>query len=365
MTAPGFANPRMWTWVAIALIASGLVWLLSPILAPFLAGAIIAYVLNPLVNRISGRYAGRTLAVLIVLVLVMVVVVALMLVVVPLFYKEARMMSERLPDFLTWLNNHVAPLVQSHMGVAIVFDLESAKLFMTQLLQSNRGLVQQLLGSLQIGGLALLGFAVNLLLVPVVLFYLLRDWNDLLARIDRIIPRRRRAQILGLAREVDVVLAEFLRGQLLVILVMVCFYSGALWLTGLEFALPIGVITGGLVFIPYIGAFIGFVLGTVAALLQFDAFSGVLFVWLAFAIGQALEGMLVTPLLVGKRIGLHPVAVIFALLAFGQVFGFFGVLLALPASAALLVGIRHLGAAYLAGPLYGNPVDASREDGEK
>jgi len=354
MTAPGFANPRMWTWLAIALIAAGLVWLLSPILAPFLAGAIIAYVLNPLVNRITGRYAGRTLSVLIVLVLVGVVFVALMLVVVPLFYKEARMMSERLPDFLTWLNNHVAPLVQSHLGVGIVFDLESVKMFTSQFLQSNRGLVQQMLGSLQIGGLALLGFAINLLLVPVVLFYLLRDWNALLRRIDKVLPRDRRAQIVGRAREIDAVLAEFLRGQLLVILVMICFYSGALWLTGLDFALPIGVITGGLVFIPYVGAFIGFVLGTIAALLQFDTLSGVLFVWLAFAIGQALEGMLVTPLLVGKRIGLHPLAVIFALLAFGQVFGFFGVLLALPASAALLVGIRHIGAAYMAGPLYGN-----------
>src|SRR5450631_2961053 len=231
MTAPGFANPRMWTWLAIALIAAGLVWLLSPILAPFLAGAIIAYVLNPLVNRISGRYAGRTLAVLIVLVLVTVVFVGLMLVVVPLFYKEARMMSERLPDFLTWLNNHVAPLIQSHLGIALIFDLESVKLFTTQLIQSNRGLVQQLLGSLQIGGLALLGFVINLLLVPVVLFYLLRDWNELLVRIDRVLPRQRRAQITGFAREIDAVLAEFLRGQLLVIVVMICFYSGALWLT--------------------------------------------------------------------------------------------------------------------------------------
>ncbi len=152
-------------------------------------------------------------------------------------------------------------------------------------------------------------------------------------------------------------LAEFLRGQLLVIVVMVLFYSTALWLTGLEFALPIGIITGGLVFLPYIGAFIGTVLGTIAALLQFDSFTGVLFVWLAFGLGQTLEGTLVTPLLVGKRIGLHPVAVIFSLLAFGQVFGFFGVLLALPASAALLVGMRHLGSAYLASDLYRGTTD--------
>ncbi len=359
MNGLGFANPRMWAWLVIASIGGWLVWLLSPILAPFLAGAIIAYVLNPLVNRLSATL-GRSLAVVAAILLTAIVVGALLLVVLPLFYKEARMMFERLPDFLTWLNNNVAPLMQAHMGVSIIFDLESAKLFLTQLLQTNKGLVSQILGSLQIGGLALLGFLVNLLLVPVVLFYLLRDWNDLIARIDRMIPRQRRAQVAGIAGEIDAVLAEFLRGQLLVIVVMVAFYSGALWIAGLDFALPIGIITGGLVFIPYVGAFIGTVLGTVAALLQFDSFTGVLFVWVAFGAGQALEGMLVTPMLVGKRIGLHPVAVIFALLAFGQVFGFFGVLLALPASAALLVGMRHLGAAYLASPLYGRDTDPSR-----
>ena len=154
-------------------------------------------------------------------------------------------------------------------------------------------------------------------------------------------------------REVDAVLAEFLRGQLLVILVMSLFYVLSLWLAQLEFALPIGLITGLLSIIPYAGALIGFVLASMAALMQFDSLWGVAWVWLAFGVGQALEGMVVTPWLVGERIGLHPVAVIFALLAFGHVFGFFGVLLALPASAALLVAGRHLRQAYLAGTLYG------------
>jgi predicted PurR-regulated permease PerM len=154
-------------------------------------------------------------------------------------------------------------------------------------------------------------------------------------------------------REVDSVLAEFLRGQVTVILVMSVYYVLALWLAGLDFALPIGLITGLLVFVPYVGALLGFLLGTVAALMQFDGLWGLLWVWLAFGVGQTLEGMAVTPLLVGERIGLHPVAVIFALLAFGQLFGFFGILLALPASAALLVALRHLRGAYLASSLYG------------
>jgi predicted PurR-regulated permease PerM len=167
------------------------------------------------------------------------------------------------------------------------------------------------------------------------------------------IPRHLHAKARQLLREIDAVLAEFLRGQIVVILVMCVYYVTALWLARLQFALPIGIITGVLVFIPYVGALTGFLLGTIAALMQFDSAAGLLWVWLAFAVGQALEGTTVTPLLVGERIGLHPVAVIFALLAFGQVFGFFGVLLALPASAALLVGLRHLRRAYLESALYG------------
>jgi predicted PurR-regulated permease PerM len=203
--------------------------------------------------------------------------------------------------------------------------------------------------------MALLAFLVNLLLVPVVLFFLLRDWNGLVARVDAMIPRHLHKRARSIFAEIDAVLAEFLRGQMIVMLVMSVYYSTALWIAGLEFALPIGVITGLLVIIPYVGAFTGILLGIAAAAMQFGTIEGVAWVALAFAIGQALEGMVVTPLLVGERIGLHPVAVIFALLAFGQVFGFFGVLLALPASAALLVALRHVQRAYLAGPLYGGP----------
>jgi len=149
------------------------------------------------------------------------------------------------------------------------------------------------------------------------------------------------------------VLAQWLRGQLLVVVIMSAYYIATLWLAGLEFALPIGIITGLAVIVPYVGIVFGFALASVTALLGSGGLAGLLWVWLAIAIGQGLEGMIVTPKVVGERIGLHPVAVIFALLAFGSVFGFFGVLLALPASAALLVGLRHLRTAYLAGPLYG------------
>jgi predicted PurR-regulated permease PerM len=355
MAASPFADPRLLAWLAIAIALLAALWLLSPILAPFLFAAILAYVLAPLVERMAARRVPRTLAVVLVLLAALALVVAFALVVLPLFVKELRHLVDRLPAFLAWVNEQLAPWLKDRLGVAFQLDVETVRAIAGDILAGNQDVVAGLLGSLKVGGLALIAFFVNLLLVPVVLFYLLRDWNAIVARVDALIPRAQHAKVLEIVREVDGVLAEFLRGQLLVILVMSAYYVTALWLAGLQFALPIGLITGVLVFIPYVGAATGIVFGTIAGLMQFGAASGVLWVWLAFAIGQALEGMAVTPWLVGERIGLHPVAVIFALLAFGQVFGFFGVLLALPASAALLVGLRHLRQAYLAGPLYGGP----------
>jgi predicted PurR-regulated permease PerM len=306
-----------------------------------------------MVGRLTGRYLPRVVAVVLVLLFASALAVALALVIVPLFIKELRMLAERLPAFLIWLNQEAAPWLRERFGIDIQLDIATVKQLAGSILSSNQDLVAGLLGSLKIGGIALLTFFVNAMLVPVVLFFLLRDWDGILERIDHLIPRHLHVRARRFLAEIDAVLAEFLRGQLIVMLVMSVYYSAALSLASLEFALPIGVITGLLVIVPYIGAATGILLGTIAAVLQFDSLAGVVWVWVAFGIGQMLEGTAVTPLLVGKRIGLHPVAVIFALLAFGQIFGFFGVLLALPASAALLVALRHLNAAYLAGSLYG------------
>ena len=353
MPTPLSANPHFWGWLAVALVAGGLLHLLSPILAPFLFAAVLAYILDPLVERLSGKFVPRTLAVLLAMFAVLVAIVALALIVLPLFVKELKLLAERVPEFIVWLNQRLAPMLERHLGAAFQFDVDTVRRLAGDLAADNQDLVARFLGSLKIGGLAVLAFVVNLLLVPVVLFYLLRDWNALLARVDALIPRRAHDKAKTILREVDAVLAEFLRGQLLVILAMSVFYVLALWLARLEFALPIGLIAGLLSIVPYVGALVGFVLASMAALMQFDSLWGMAWVWLAFGIGQALEGMVVTPLLVGERIGLHPVAVIFALLAFGQIFGFFGVLLALPASAALLVALRHLRGAYLESKLYG------------
>jgi predicted PurR-regulated permease PerM len=347
------ARPQLWAWLAIALAITLLVWLLSPILAPFLLAAILAYILDPLVERLTRRGVPRALSVVAVLLLALALFTALLLIVVPLLYKETRMLLEKLPAMLDWLNAQAAPRLKAKLDVDLQFDVDSVKQMVRDVFSQNDGLAKGVLRSLGVGGWAVIVFLANMLLVPVVLFYLLRDWNQLVESVDRLIPRRAHDMAVVVAKEIDAVLAEWLRGQMLVVLLMSGYYVTALSLARLEFALPIGIITGLAVIVPYVGIVVGVLMATAAALLQFGSLTGLLWVWLAIGIGQALEGMLVTPLIVGKRIGLHPVAVIFALLAFGQIFGFFGVLLALPASAILLVALRHLRAAYVTGPLYG------------
>jgi predicted PurR-regulated permease PerM len=352
MTPKILAEPNNLWWFIPAAVLIALLYFLSPILAPFLLAAILAYISNPLVSWLARHRVPRTLGAVAVMLLLGGLFVLLLLILLPLFIKEVRLLSERLPGFLAQLNDNLAPWIKARFGVELQLDLAALKKLIGENLQGADGLGMKLLASLRIGGLAVLGFVVTLLLVPVVLFYLLRDWNGLLAQIEELLPRRWHPQLTGVAAEIDAVLAEFLRGQIAVMVLMSMLYVLGLWLAGLEFALPIGIITGVLVFLPYLGMLTGLLLATVVALMQFPSVSGVIPVWIVFGIGQALEGTLVTPLLVGKRIGLHPVAVIFALLAFGQIFGFFGVLLALPASAALLVGLRHLGAQYRNSTLY-------------
>ncbi len=350
---PALASPRLWGWIAIALAAGFLVWLLSPILAPFLFAAILAYICDPLVERLTRRRVPRMLAVVAVLLAVIAALVGLVLVILPLFTRESQLLMERLPSFVTWFNDTAAPWFKAQLGLDLQLDAERARQLARELLAENESLARNLFGSLKVGGLVLLAILANLLLVPVVLFYLLRDWNLIVGRIDQLVPRRVHGRVRTIAREIDAVLAQWLRGQLLVVAIMSAYYVSALWLAGLKFALPIGLLTGLAVVVPYVGIVFCLLLATMAALLESGGPATLVWVWVAIGAGQALEGAVVTPRIVGERIGLHPVAVIFALLAFGLVFGFFGVLLALPASAALLVGLRQLRAAYLAGPLYG------------
>ncbi|MGH8595571.1 MAG: AI-2E family transporter, partial [Gammaproteobacteria bacterium] len=198
----------------------------------------------------------------------------------------------------------------------------------------------------------LLGWLTFLLLVPVVTFYLLRDWDILVRNIDDLLPRRIEPRVRKIVQEIDAVLAEFLRGQLSVMLALAILYITGLWLVGLDLAFAIGLVAGLVSFVPYLGVIVGVLLAGIAALLQFGELWHLLGVVAVFGVGQLLEGMVLSPLLVGERIGLHPVAVIFAVMAGGQLFGFFGVLVALPVAAAIVVLLRHSRDEYKRSGLY-------------
>ncbi len=342
-------------WIGLGLALAWLIALLSPILTPFLLAGILAYVCNPLVDRLQGLGLPRLAAVLAVLLVLLSVLVGLVLILTPLLVEEAGVLAERLPDAVALANEKLAPWLRETLGIKLRFDPASLKKLAADNMGSIQNIAQQLYQSIKIGGVALVGLLVNLLLTPVVMFYLLLDWHPLLERIDAAIPRAWHAKAVAMARDVDVVLSQFLRGQVLVMLTLAAYYSLALWIADLPSALAIGLLTGLLIFIPYIGFATGFMLALLVAALQFAGVGPIIAVLVIYGIGQLLESFLLTPFLVGERIGLHPLAVIFALMAFGQLFGFFGVLLALPASAALLVGLRELRTLYLASPFYRGP----------
>ena len=339
-------------WVGVFIAFAWLVYLLSPILTPFLAGAILAYILNPGVDWLAGRRVPRALGALLVILMLLVILLLLLLIIAPLIQKQVTELSLHVPALLAKLDEVLAPRLKAWFGWEIGFDIGSLKAFVAEHWETPDGLAQRVLSSLKLGGLALAGLIGNLLLIPLVLFYLLTDWHDMIGRLDRVIPRRWHDEVTRGARDINAVLAEFLRGQLAVMGLLALYYTIALRIGGIDFALPIGIVTGGLVFVPYLGFAIGLVLALIVAALQLDGVHSLIVVAVVFGFGQMLEGFFLTPRIVGNRIGLHPLAVVFALLAFGQVFGFFGILLALPASAVLLVGLRRLNAAYLASSLY-------------
>lgn len=340
-------DSRFFWWVAFIGLCGGLIYLLNPILTPFLLAAAIAYICNPLVTWLAFHKIPRTLSTVLVMLLAISVLSIMVLIMVPLFEKEISRLIERLPFLLDLFKTRVIPWLEARFNIELQIDIALLKQIIIDHWKSAGGIAARVLPDLKTGGLVILEFIMSALLLPVVLFYLLRDWNVLSEKLKGLIPPPWQEQVLVLARETDRVLAEFMRGQIAVIIIMSGYFITGLWLVGLEFALPIGLIAGVLVFVPYLGMIVGLILATLAAITQLQEWSGVLAVWLVLGSGQIVESMLITPRLVGERIGLHPVAVIFALLAFGQLFGFIGILLALPMSAVLLVWLRHLHSQYL------------------
>lgn len=339
--------------MALGLIALGALWLLAPVLTPFLIGAVLAYALHPMVERLVGKKVPRVLAVLAVETTAIVVLLAVLLLIVPILSKELPLLREQIPVLADHANRALGPWL-AQFGVNVALDIESIKAFLLKYLNANvESWLATALSSARIGGSIVLALIGNAVLVPVVLFYLLMDWPQLQRRVQDIVPPRLRPGFDGFMSECDGVLGQYLRGQFLVMLAMALFYSVGLALFRFDLAVPVGVFTGLAMFIPYLGFGLGMILALLAGVLQYASWYGVIAVMAVYGVGQMLEGFYLTPRLVGERIGLSPLMVIFALLAFGHLFGFAGVLVALPVSAVLAVAAARVRGWYLQGPLYG------------
>ena len=343
---------RSLAWLALALTAALLLWLLAPVLTPFVVAVVLAYALHPAVEALASRRVPRMAAVLAVELLAIAALLALLLLVVPIISKQLPLLREQVPLLAERVNQHVSPWL-AQFGIVVSLDGPGIKAFVAKVLDANlEDWIGTALSSARIGGSLLLAFIGNAVLMPVVLFYLLIDWPNLVGRVQGFIPPRLRDSVKGFLDECDGVLGKYLRGQLLVMAALAIYYSAALALAGFDLALPVGLFTGLAIFIPYLGFGLGLLLALFAGAMQFAGWYGVVAVAVIYGIGQVGESLFLTPRLVGERIGLNPLAVIFALLAFGHLFGFIGVLIALPVGALILVALRRGRGAYLASRLY-------------
>ncbi len=358
------SESQRWFILALLLVTGWLFYLLAPVLTPFFIAALLAYLGDPLVDRLEARGLSRTLSVVIVFFTMTLLLALGLLLLVPLLQQQLAQLIHVLPDYIAWISNNVVPWLEERFGLSREqLNLAAVSAWITEHWSTAGGIAVNLLEYASRSGGWVLGWLGNIVLIPVVGFYLLRDWDHFIAGIDHLLPRKIEPEIAHIAREADEMLAAFLRGQLTVMVALGIIYGVGLWLVGLKFALLIGLLAGLVSFVPYLGFIVGVVVAGAAMLMQTHDPWQLVPVVAVFGVGQMIEGMLLTPLLVGDRIGLHPVAVIFAILAGGQLFGFVGVLLALPVAAVLAVIVRDLHRRYLQSELYA--ADAAIDPGDE
>ena len=342
-------DSRRWQLLAIVVVIGYLTYLLAPVLMPFVLAGMLAYLGDPLADRLEKLGLGRTLAVTIVFVVILLLTVGALLLLIPLISRQVDNLIQNLPSYGAWIRDTAVPWVQAKLRLD-PHTFATGRVM--DAVKEHIGSIGSVIGKLSRSGVGVLMWMTNLVLIPVVAFYLLRDWDRLVAWIDAMLPRSIEPTVAHLARESDKVLGAFVRGQLLVMLALGIFYGAGLALVGLSVGPLIGMIAGLLSFVPYLGFIIGFGAAVIAVLVQYGDWTHLLLVCGVFVIGQLLEGYVLVPKLVGDKIGLHPVAVIFAVLAGGYLFGFLGVLLALPAASVILVLLRYLTERYRMSGLY-------------
>lgn len=338
--------------IVLAIIFCVLIYLLSPILTPFLVGALLAYLVNPIVLQLIRLHMPRIAAVGIVFLILFLSITLLILFMIPLIQTQVDRLLLVLPDILSWVQTMFDRHLKEYVGNGELINVDTLKQHLNENWAKAGGIASGLFSTILHSGFRILHWFLNLILIAVVTFYLLYDWDKLVKGLRDLLPRQYLGTITNLVQECNHVLGAFFRGQLLVMAVLGIFYSIGLSLLGLQLGVMIGILIGFLSIVPYLGIIIGIIAASIAAFMQFDSFIAILPVWVLFAVGQTLDGMFITPKLVGGRIGLHPVAVIFAVLAGGTLFGFFGVLLALPVAAVSMVVIRFLNERYRRSKLY-------------
>jgi predicted PurR-regulated permease PerM len=330
---------------------------------PFAAGALLAYLGNPLVSRLVRWGLPRNWAVTLTFIVLISFITVALAFFIPMTWRQLLYVETKLPQLLRWINHGAIPWLEGHLHIDINrLDMGLIGEWLSGYWTQASAVAGNVLTQVAASSLNVLSIIGMIGLVPVVTFYLLLDWDELLLRIRNLVPRDIEPTFSQLARECDEVLAAFLRGQLLVMLALGIIYSIGLEITGLKLALIIGMVAGLGSIIPYFGFAIGIVAATVAAVIQFGNFNDVLKVWVVFGIGQAIEGWVLQPYLVGDRIGLHPVAVIFSIMAGGELFGFVGMLLALPVAAIIMVLLRHAHIYYRQSQLYQGEVVIPEEN---
>jgi predicted PurR-regulated permease PerM len=352
--------------LGLVVASAALLYLLAPVLTPFAVAALLGYLGDPLVDRLEQRRFSRTTSVMLVFTAMTLAMILVLLLLIPILEAQISQLIRELPAYVALIRSKVEPWLVQQLGVDATGlpDLSSLAGMLGEHWQAAGGIATSVVASAGKSGMAVLGWLVNLALIPVLTFYFLRDWDTLVARINELLPRSVAPTIGRLAGESDQMLGAFLRGQLTVMAALATIYTVGLWAVGVDYALLIGLGAGLVSFIPYLGTITGLAAGLIAAGVQHQDLIHLLLVLGVFGIAQMLEGFVLTPWLVGDRIGLHPVAVIFAIMAGGQLFGFFGVLLGLPVAAVAMVALRYLHDRYMRSELYvhGSAVGASLAD---
>lgn len=341
-------------WLAVVAGLLLLIWMLGPVLTPFVVAAILGWMGDPLVDWLQAKGCSRNTAVILVYVLMLSLLALLLVTLIPLIQRQIQILVASWPVYQAWFIDKALPWFEQQIGIDLDDWLDLQHI--GELLHSNweraGGFASTALGYVSRSGFAILGWAANIVLIPVLAYFFLRDWDLMVARLADLVPRRYAAAVGRMARQSDRVLGGFMRGQLLVMVAMGLFYAVGLWMVGLNLGVLIGIIAGILTFVPFMGPLTLVLFGSIVALVQYGDWKYLAGVGVVYGLGQLLESYVLTPKLVGDRIGLHPMAVIFAVIAGGQLFGFLGMLIALPVAAVANVLLRFALERYRASATY-------------